>query len=90
MAVDNNKLELVIEVQADKANAQIKGPTESLAGIDRIAASVAQNPSQGVDGMTASMVKGSLAAISRPRGVRGCGGCRRMHAARPTDRNRRS
>jgi len=60
MASDN-KLELVIEVQADKANAQIKGVNQGLAGIERIAVSVAENPSEGIDGMTASMVKGSLA-----------------------------
>jgi hypothetical protein len=52
------KLELVIEVQADKANAQIKGVNQGVAGIERIAVSIARNPSQGIDGMTASMVKG--------------------------------
>ncbi len=60
MASDN-KLELVIEVQADKANAQIKGVNQSLAGFERIAVNVAKNASDGIDGMTASMVKGSLA-----------------------------
>ena len=57
MASDN-RLGLVIEVQADKANAQIKGVNQSLAGIERIAVSVAQNASEGIEGMTACMVKG--------------------------------
>jgi uncharacterized protein YggU (UPF0235/DUF167 family) len=57
MASDNT-LELVVEVQADKANAQIKGVNQSLAGIERIAVSVAQNASEGIEGMTACMVKG--------------------------------
>ena len=60
MASDN-KLELLIEVQADKANAQIKGVNQSLAGTQRIAVSVTQNASEGIDGVTANMVKGSLA-----------------------------
>jgi hypothetical protein len=55
---NDNKLELVIEVQADKANAQIKGAHQSLAGIERIAVSVAKNASEGIDGMTACMAKG--------------------------------
>jgi hypothetical protein len=60
MASDN-KLEMVIEVQADKANAQISGVNQSLAGIERIAVSVPKNASEGIGGMTASMLKGSLA-----------------------------
>lgn len=50
----HNKLKLVIEVQADKANASIKGVNQGLAGIERIAVSVAKNASTGIDGMTAS------------------------------------
>jgi hypothetical protein len=70
MASDN-KLELVIEVRADKANAQIKGPTQSPAGIERIAVSVAKNASEGIDGMTASMVKGSLAGNLLAEAIKG-------------------
>jgi hypothetical protein len=73
MASDN-KLELVIEVQADKANAQIKGPTRGLARIERIAVSVARSASQGIDGMTASppwRVKGSLAGNLLAEAIKG-------------------
>jgi len=70
MASDN-KLELVIEVLADKANAQIKGVNQSLAGIERIAVSVAKNASDGIDGMTVSMVKGSLAGNLRAEAIKG-------------------
>jgi len=70
MASDNI-LELVIEVQADKANAQIKGVNQSLAGIERIAVSAAKNASEGIDGMTASMVKGSLAGNLLAEAIKG-------------------
>ena len=70
MASDN-KLELVIEVQADKANAQIKRVNQSLASIERIAVAVAKNASEGIDGMTASMVKGSLAGNLLVETIRG-------------------
>jgi hypothetical protein len=70
MASDN-KLELVIEVQADKANAQIKGVNQSLAGIEGIAMSVAKNASEGIDGMTASTVKGSLAGNLLAEAIKG-------------------
>ena len=73
MASDN-KLELVIEVQADKANASIKGPTQGLAGIERIAVSVAKNASTGIDGMTASMVKGALAGNLMADAIKGAAG----------------
>lgn len=39
---------------------------QGLAGIERIAVSVAKNASEGIDGMTASMVKGSLAGNLLP------------------------
>lgn len=67
----DNKLELVIEVQADRANVQIKGVNQSLAGIERIAVSVAKNASEGIDGMTASMVKGWLAGNLLAEEIRG-------------------
>ena len=65
------KAELVIEVQADKANAQIKGVNQSLAAIERIAVSVAKNASGGIDGMTAGMVKGSLAGNLLAEAIKG-------------------
>jgi len=68
---NDNKLELVIEVQADEANASIKGVNQGLAGIERIAVSVAKNASSGIDGMTASMVKGSLAGNLLAEAIRG-------------------
>lgn len=67
----DNKLELIIEVLADKANAQIKGVNQSLAGIERTAVSVAKNASEGIDGMTASMVKGSLAGNLLAEAIKG-------------------
>ena len=67
----DSKLELGIEVQAAKANAQIKGVNQSLAGIERIAVSVAKNASEGIDGMTASTVKGPPAGnLPAPGGSR--------------------
>jgi len=67
----DNKLELVIEVQADKANAQIKGVNQGLAGIEPIAVSVAKNASTGIDGMTASMTKGALAGNLLAEAIKG-------------------
>jgi hypothetical protein len=61
----------VIEVQADEANAQIKGVNQSLAGIERIAVSVAKNASEGIDGITASMAKGALAGNLLGEAIRG-------------------
>jgi len=70
MASDN-KLELVIEVEADKANARIKGVNQRLAGVEGVAVSVAKNASEGIDGMTASMVKGSLAGNLLAEAIKG-------------------
>jgi hypothetical protein len=70
MASDN-KLELVIEVEADKANAQIKGVNQRLAGVEGVAVSVAKNASEGIGGMTASMVKGSLAGNLLAEAIKG-------------------
>jgi hypothetical protein len=70
MASDN-KLELVIEVEADKANAQIKGVNQRLAGVEGVAVSVAKNASEGIGGMTASMVKGSLAGDLLAEAIKG-------------------
>ena len=44
---------------------------QSLAGIERIAVSVAKNASEGIDGMTASMVKASLAGNLLAEAIKG-------------------
>ena len=56
MAADNT-LQLVIQVDADKANA-----SPSLSSIETTAVSAAKGASRGIDGMTASMAKGLLPA----------------------------
>src|SRR3954469_20253376 len=56
-----NKLELVIQVDADKANASIKTVNTTLSGLESTAVSAAKGASQGIDGMTASIVKGATA-----------------------------
>ena len=58
-------------MQADKANGQIKDVNQTLPAIERIAVSVAKNASEGIDGMTASMVKGSLAGNVLPEAIKG-------------------
>jgi hypothetical protein len=57
----DNKLELVIEVDANKANASIKSVNTGLSGMEQAAVQAARNASTGIDGMTASMVKGATA-----------------------------
>ena len=57
----DNKLELVVEVDADKANASIKSVNTGLSGMEQAAVQAARNASTGIDGMTASMVKGATA-----------------------------
>jgi hypothetical protein len=47
---NDNKLELVIEVQVDKADAQIEGVNQGLAGIERIAVSVAKRRDDASEG----------------------------------------
>jgi hypothetical protein len=57
----DNKLELVVEVDANRANASIKSVNANLSSIEQTAANAARGASQGIDGMTASMVKGATA-----------------------------
>ena len=57
---DHNKLELVVEVDVNKANASIKSVNTGLSSMEQ-AASKAARASVGIDGMTASMVKGAAA-----------------------------
>ena len=54
----DNKLELVVEVDVKKANASIKTVNTGLSSIEQTAAKAARGTSSGIDGMTASMVKG--------------------------------
>ncbi|MBI2818121.1 MAG: hypothetical protein HYX72_14395 [Acidobacteria bacterium] len=60
MAADN-KLELVIQVDADGANASIKSVNKSLSGLEKTALSSAKGASQGIDGLTLSMTKAVVA-----------------------------
>lgn len=58
---NNNQLELVVTVEVDKANQSIKSVNANLSGIEAAATKSARAASSGVDGMTASMVKGATA-----------------------------
>ena len=61
----NNKLELVVEVDVNNANASIKSVNTGLSGMEQAAAKAARGASAGIDGMRASMVKGA-AGVPRP------------------------
>ena len=58
---DNNKLELVVEVDVNKANASIKSINTGLSSMEQAAGKAASGATAGIDGMTASMVKGATA-----------------------------
>jgi hypothetical protein len=58
---DNNRLELVIEVDVNKANASIKSINTGLSSMEQAAGKAARGASAGIDGLTISMVKGSAA-----------------------------
>ena len=58
---NNNQLELVVTVEVDKANQSIKSVNANLSGIEAAATKSARAASGGIDGMTASMVKGATA-----------------------------
>ncbi len=60
MASDNT-LQLVIQVEADKANNSIKSVNASLSSLESTAVSASRGASQGVDGLTASVAKGAAA-----------------------------
>jgi hypothetical protein len=57
----DNKLELVVEVDVNKANASIKSVNSGLSSIEQTAAKAARGASSSIDGMTAAMVKGATA-----------------------------
>ncbi|MBI4480428.1 MAG: hypothetical protein HY651_10440 [Acidobacteria bacterium] len=56
MAADN-KLELLIQVDAAGANASIKSVNKSFSGLEKEAVPSAKGASKGIDGMTLSMPK---------------------------------
>ena len=58
---DNNKLELVVEVDVNRANASIKSINSDLSSLEQAAAKAARGTSSGIDGITVSMVKGATA-----------------------------
>src|ERR1039458_9290182 len=58
---DNNKLELVVEVGVNKANASIKSINTGLSSMEQAAGKAARGASAGIDGFTVSMVKGATA-----------------------------
>jgi hypothetical protein len=57
----DNKLELVVTIEVDKANQSIKSVNTNLSNIEATATKAARGASQSIDGMTASMVKGATA-----------------------------
>ena len=57
----DNKLELVVAVEVDKANESIKSVNASLSSMEASATKSAKGATQGIDGMTAAMVKGATA-----------------------------
>jgi hypothetical protein len=59
--VADSKLELVVEVDVNKANASIKTVNSGLSSIEQTAAKAARGASSSIDGMTAAMVKGATA-----------------------------
>ncbi len=58
---NNNQIELVVTVEVDQANKSIKSVNANLSSIEAAASKSARAASQGIDGMTASMVKGATA-----------------------------
>lgn len=57
----DNKLELVVEIDTNRANASIKSVNSSLSSMEAAAAKSARGASAGIDGLTASMVRGEAA-----------------------------
>ena len=61
LADNSNKLELVVEVDVNKANASIKTINTGLSSMEQAASNAARGAAAGMDQMTASMVKGATA-----------------------------
>jgi hypothetical protein len=66
----DNKLELVVEVDTNRANASIKSVNAGLSRMEQTAAKAARGASAGIDGMTASMVKGATAGNLLAEGIK--------------------
>jgi hypothetical protein len=66
----DNKLELVVEVDANRANASIKSVNASLSSMESAAAKSARGAAQGIDGMTSAMVKGATAGNLLADGIK--------------------
>ena len=58
---NNNQIELVVTVEVDRANQSIKSVNANLNSIEAAATKSARGAAAGIDGMTASMVKGATA-----------------------------
>jgi hypothetical protein len=58
---DSNKLELVVEVDVNKANASIKSINSGLSSMEDAARRAGSGAASGIDGFTVSMVKGVAA-----------------------------
>ncbi|MBS1853887.1 MAG: hypothetical protein JST11_00865 [Acidobacteria bacterium] len=58
---NSNQVELVVTVEVDQANRSIKSVNANLSGIEQTAVRAARGASQGIDGMTASIIKGATA-----------------------------
>ena len=61
---DSNKLELVVEVDVNKANASIKTINTGLSSMEHAAARAGAGAASGIDAMTASVIKGATAGMS--------------------------
>ena len=57
----DSKLELVVTVDTDKANASIKSVNAGLSSLETTAVRAARGASRGIDGMTMSIVRGATA-----------------------------
>ncbi|HPT27660.1 MAG TPA: hypothetical protein PLZ95_14665 [Bryobacteraceae bacterium] len=58
----DNKLELVVEVDVNRANASIKSVNAGLSSMEATAVRAARGASSGIDGLTVSVAKGAAAA----------------------------
>jgi hypothetical protein len=74
---DNSKLELVVEVDVNKANASIKSINTGLSSMEQSAGKAARGASAGIDGLTVSMASENLFVSGA-----GLSGCRRSGPAR--------
>ncbi len=66
----SNKLELVVEVDTNRANASIKSVNAGLSSIKLTAANAARGASRGIDDLTVSMVKGATAGNLLAEGIK--------------------